>query len=75
MGWRVHGPFGTRSARSWPVAVDLIAQDIKTALVNAGTGETDAEEQAWAAIRAYAEGREPFAVEVLRQRHEVRRSA
>jgi hypothetical protein len=69
--WRVAGPFGTRQARSWPAAVDLIAQDIKTALVGSGMVPTDADDAAWTHIRAYAEMREPFALDVLGRLHEV----
>lgn len=69
--WQVSGPYGVRKARSWPTAIDMTAQDIKTALIESGFALTAAEEEAWGYVRAYAEMREPFAVQVLGRRHAV----
>lgn len=57
------------------MAVDMIAQDIKTALVASGEESATADEAAWEHIRAYSEVREPFAVEVLGRTHTVRRGS
>ena len=72
--WQVSGPHGVRKARSWPAAVDFIAQDIKTTLVESGAEASAAEEAAWAYMRAYAEMREPFSVEVLGRQHAVEKA-
>jgi len=61
--WKVAGPYGARTAWTWPRAVEMLAQDIKTFAISRGLTESAAEDQAWGAVRAYSEAREPIAME------------
>jgi hypothetical protein len=72
--WRVIGPYGERTARGWPLAVDMLCQDLKTTWMrDAGMGERAAELQAWSDVELIEE-RTPVVIIACGRRHELRRA-
>ena len=72
--WRVSGPQGSRKARSWPQAFDMLCQDIKSSWMADGRmGERAAELQTWAEVEYLAE-REPCTVTIFGKAHRIERA-